>query len=170
MHDSLFERYQELQGYVGWTEQDARSIQSIAGRVDGAFHAIIVDFYEEIDRHHETRKVLSGGEAQVERLKTSLLGWLRDLFSGLYDAGYVERRWRVGLRHAQLGVDQAFCNMAMARVRAGLLAALATGWDRQPAELQTAILALNKLLDLDLAVIEDAYQTDALPASRRLSG
>ena len=107
-HSSLFERYQELQGYVGWTELDARSIQSIAGRLEGAFHAIVVDFYEEIDRHPEARKVLSGGAAQVERLKTSLLGWLSDLFSGVYDADYVQRRWRVGLRHAEIGLATVF--------------------------------------------------------------
>ena len=167
-HSSLFERYKELQGYVGWTERDARSIQSIAGRLEGAFHAIIVDFYEEIDRHQETRKIISGGEAQVERLKTSLFGWLQDLFSGIYDADYVQRRWRVGLRHAELGLDQAFTNMAMARVRWGLLDALGKGWDREPAELQTAVLALNKLLDLDLAIIEDAYQTEHLARQQKI--
>jgi two-component system, NtrC family, sensor kinase len=167
-HSSLFERYEELQRYVGWTEMDARAIQSIAGQLEGAFHAIVVDFYEEIDRHHEARKVLSGGAAQVERLKTSLLGWLRDLFSGVYDADYVQQRWRVGLRHAELGLDQVFCNMAMARVRSGLLDALARGWDREPAELQSAVLALSKLLDLDLAIIEDAYQTERLARQQQI--
>jgi len=165
---SLFERYEELQRYVGWTELDARAIQSIAGRLEGAFHAIVVDFYEEIDRHHEARKVLSGGAAQVERLKISLLGWLSDLCSGIYDADYVQRRWRVGLRHAELGLDQVFCSMAMARVRSGLLDALARGWDREPAELQPAVLALNKLLDLDLAIIEDAYQTERLARQQQI--
>src|SRR5208337_4723545 len=123
-HSSLFERYEELQRYVGWTEMDTRAIRSIAGRLEGAFHAIVVDFYEEIDRHDEARKVLAGGAAQVERLETSLLGWLSDLFSGVYDADYVQRRWTVGLRHAELGLDQVFCNMAMARLRSGLLDAL----------------------------------------------
>ncbi|MGZ3486595.1 MAG: sensor histidine kinase [Isosphaeraceae bacterium] len=167
-HSSLFERYQELQGYVGWTELDARSIQSIAGRLEGAFHAIVVDFYEEIDRHPEARKVVSGGAAQVERLKTSLLGWLNDLFCGVYDADYVQRRWSVGLRHAELGLDQVFCNMAMARVRSGLLDALVRAWDREPADLRPAVLALNKLLDLDLAIIEDAYQTEHLARQQQI--
>ncbi|MGA2699748.1 MAG: protoglobin domain-containing protein [Isosphaeraceae bacterium] len=165
---SLFERYEEMQRYVGWTELDARAIQSIAGRLEGAFHAIVVDFHEEIDRHHEARKVLSGGAAQVERLKISLLGWLSDLCSGIYDADYVQRRWRVGLRHAELGLDQVFCSMAMARVRSGLLDALTRGWDREPAELQPAVLALNKLLDLDLAIIEDAYQTERLARQQQI--
>ena len=167
-HSSLFEHYQELQGYVGWTELDARSIQSIAGRLEGAFHAIVVDFYEEIDRHPEARKVLSGGAAQVERLKTSLLGWLSDLFSGVYDADYVQRRWSIGLRHAELGLDQVFCNMAMGRLRSGLLDALTRAWDREPAELRSAVLALNKLLDLDLAIIEDAYQTEHLARQQQI--
>jgi len=165
---SLFERYEELQRYVGWTEMDARAVQSIAGRLEGAFDAVVVDFYEEIDRHPEARKILTGGAAQVERLKISLLGWLSGLCSGIYDADYVQRRWRVGLRHAELGLDQVFCNMAMARVRSGLLDALARGWDREPQALHSAVLALNKLLDLDLAIIEDAYQTERLARQQQI--
>ncbi len=165
---SLVERYAELQRYVDWTAADARQIQSVAGRLERAFHAIVVDFYEAIDRHPEARKVLSGGAAQVKRLELSLLGWLRDLCSGIYDADYVQRRWRVGLRHAELGLDQVYCNVAMARVRSGLLDALARGWDREPAELRSAVLALNKLLDLDLAIIEDAYQTERLARQQQI--
>ena len=50
----------------------------------------------------------------------------------------------------------------------GLLDALARGWDRQPAELQSAVLALSKLLDLDLAIIEDAYQTERLARQQQI--
>ena len=140
-HSSLFEHYQELQRYVDWTELDTQTIRTIAPRLEAAFQAIVVDFYEEIDRHPDARRILSGGAAQVERLKASLLGWLSDLCSGNYDADYVQRRWRVGLRHAELGLDQVFCNMAMARVRTCLLDALARGWDREPPELQSAVRA-----------------------------
>lgn len=167
-YDSLFDRFRELQAYVGWTEDDAQSIRSIAARLEPAFGGIVGDFYEQIHRHPEARKVLTGGEAQVERLKTTLLGWLGDLFSGSYDADYVQRRWRVGLRHAEIGLDQIFCNVAMARVRSRLLDAMVRTWDREPAALHSAVQALNKLLDLDLAIIEDAYQTEYLARQQQI--
>jgi hypothetical protein len=59
------------------------------------------------------------GEVQVERLRATLLRWIGDLFSGQYDEEYVERRWRVGLKHASIGLDQVYCNVAMSRIRTG---------------------------------------------------
>ena len=49
----------------------------------------------------------------------------------------------------------------MSRLRTGLVHIVETAWFRQnrpPEELTAAIRSLNKLLDLDLAIIEDAYQ------------
>jgi two-component system, NtrC family, sensor kinase len=161
MHqDVLFAHYEELRSYVGWTEADAEHVRSIGRRLEPHFDAIVTDFYEEIARHPAARKVLTGGDAQVERLRKTLRRWVGDLFSGCYDADYVERRWRVGLRHAEIGLDQVYCNVAMCRIRTGLQDALHRDWDGEPSRLLAASLALNKLLDLDLAIIEDAYQTE----------
>src|SRR5262245_25208188 len=96
--DDLYRRYRELQQYVGWTEEDARRIQSIAGLLEASFSVLVDDFYAEIDRHPDARKVITGGQAQVQRLKQTLTNWLRELFSGKYDRDYVARRWQVGWR------------------------------------------------------------------------
>lgn len=109
---------------VGWTAEDARRTQSVAGPLEPYLPRLIDDFYAEIERHPEARKVITGGPQQVERLKGTLLGWLRDLFTGRYDADYVARRWRVGWRHVEIGLDQVFTNVALSRLRRGLLAAL----------------------------------------------
>jgi signal transduction histidine kinase len=82
-----------------------------------------------------------------------------DLFSAQYDQQYVSRRWRVGLRHVEIGLDQVYTNVALSRLRSGLQTSLQTAW-RGPIEaLQATKQSLNKLLDLDLAIIEDAYQS-----------
>src|SRR4051794_14709124 len=83
MHrDALFARYEELRAYVGWTEADAAQVRSIGPRLEADFDAVVDDFYEEIDRHPGARKVLTGGDTQVKRLKTTLRRWLGDLFEG----------------------------------------------------------------------------------------
>ena len=167
-HESLIERYRELQFYIGWTEEDAQTIRSIAGLLESAFPRIADDFYEVIGRHLHTRSVLERSQAQVQRLKGTLIGWLGDLLSGNYDCDYFERRWAVGRRHAELGLDQVYCNVAMGRIRKGLLEELCRVWDRQPAGLHRAIGALNSLLDLDLAIIEEAYQAERLERQRQV--
>jgi hypothetical protein len=88
-----FERYRELQAYVGWTPDDTRRIMAAGPRIEPHLTGLIDDFYEEIDRHPGARKVITGGREQVERLRGTLTGWLRELLAGTYDSAYVERRF-----------------------------------------------------------------------------
>jgi signal transduction histidine kinase len=163
-----FRRYQELQQYVGWTEDDARRVQSVAQLVDPYLPPLIDDFYDEIDRHEDTRKVITGGAAQINRLKGTLLDWIRELVRGPYDEAYVERRWKVGWRHVEIGLDQVYTNVALARLRRGLLRVLEEHWTSDRDELLGTRRALNTLMDLDLAIIEDAYQTEHLLRQQRV--
>jgi signal transduction histidine kinase len=167
-HENLIDRYRELQLYIGWTEEDAQTIRTIAGLLEPAFPRIADDFYEVIGRHSHTRAVLEESHAQISRLKGTLTGWLRDLLGGNYDREYVERRWAVGRRHAELGLDQVFCNVAVGRIRMGLLDELCRVWDREIGGLHDAIRALNRLLDLDLAIIEEAYQAERLQRQQQV--
>jgi signal transduction histidine kinase len=165
--DHLFDRYRELQAYVGWTDEDARRIAAAAPLLEAVLIPLIDDFYEEIDRHPEARKVITGGREQVERLKGTLRQWLRELISGRYDEDYVARRWRVGWRHVEIGLDQVYTNVALSRLRGGMLRALDQGWTGSPQEFRATSRALNRLLDLDLAIIEDAYQSEHLLRQQR---
>jgi signal transduction histidine kinase len=155
-----YERYQELQRYVNWTEEDASRVHSIAGVVRPSFGALVDDFYAEIENHPDAKKVITGGHEQIVRLKTTLHRWLEELFSGHYDREYVERRWRVGFRHVEIGLNQVYTNAALSRLRRGLLAALEQQWTGSFHELLEVKESVNTLLDLDLAIIEDAYQTE----------
>src|SRR5262245_45726933 len=153
--DLVYRRYQEMQGYVGWTDADAQRVRAIAALVEPHLRELVDDFYAEIQRHPDAARVITGGAAQIERLKGTLTQWLRELVSGTYDANYVARRWRVGWRHVEIGLDQVYTNVALSRLRSGLLRIIQDEWSGEPRERQSTVRALNKLLDLDLAIIED---------------
>jgi signal transduction histidine kinase len=165
--ERVYRRYQELQSYVGWTDEVARRVAATAGLLGPYLPALIDDFYAEIERHPDARQVITGGAAQVQRLKGTLLAWLRELLAGRYDADYVARRWRVGWRHVEIGLDQVYTNVALSRLRTGLVRALHESWAGEPDGLKAAVRALNTLLDLDLAIIEDAYQTEYMARLQR---
>jgi len=165
--DQLYSRYQELQAYVGWTDADTQRVHAAGPLLGPCFPALVNDFYEEIDRHPEARKVITGGPAQVERLKGTLLAWVRELFSGCYDGAYVVRRWRVGRRHVEIGLDQVYTNVALSRLRTGLMRTLQDRWQGDPEALKATVRSLNTLLDLDLAQIEDAYQAEYAARQQR---
>src|SRR5262249_26796781 len=94
---AVFARYQDLQRYVAWTADDEQRVVAAGALVIPRNAALIDDFYAEIERHPQARRVITGGAAQIERLKQTLSQWLSELFAGCYDQSYVVRRWRVGL-------------------------------------------------------------------------
>jgi signal transduction histidine kinase len=165
--DALYRRYQELQRYVGWTDEDAQRVQSVAALLEPFLPALVDDFYAEIDRHPNARKVITGGAAQIARLKGTLRRWLRDLLAGPYDREYVARRWQVGWRHVEIGLDQVYTNVALSRLRRGLVRALEAAWRGEPQAERAVRRSLDALLDLDLAIIEDAYQAEYAARQQR---
>jgi signal transduction histidine kinase len=170
--ERLFGRYRELQSYIGWTDADVGWIVAAAPLLEPCLLGLVDDFYAEIERHPDARKVITGGQAQIDRLKGTLVQWIRELLAGRYDADYVARRWRVGWRHVEIGLEQVFTNVALSRLRTGLVRSLQDGWPGDPSTLTETVRALNKLLDLDLAIIEDAYQAEyaaRLQRSERLA-
>jgi signal transduction histidine kinase len=156
-----------LQQYVGWAAEDAQRVQAVASLLGPRLPAMIDDFYAEIERHPDAMKVITGGPRQIARLKGTLMKWLQELLTGPYEGDYVTRRWKVGWRHVEIGLDQVYTNVALSRVRRGLLSALDEGWTGDVPELLATRRSLNMLLDLDLAIIEDAYQAEYLARQQR---
>jgi two-component system NtrC family sensor kinase len=163
----LWSRYETLRTYIGWSETDLARVASIAAVVRPHMAAIVADFYAEIERHDETRRVFTGGMPQVERLKETLAAWLEQLFAGTYDAAYVARRWQVGLRHVEIGLEEPWTNVALGRIRNRIIAILAAELAERPDEFAAAVATVNRLLDLDLAIIESAYQHEYVQRLKR---
>lgn len=166
--DEQYQRYQDLQRYVGWADEDAARVHSLATLLDPHLGPLIDDFYAEIERHPAAARVITGGAAQVNRLKGTLIAWLRDLLAGPYDRDYVTRRWQVGWRHVEIGLDQVYTNAALSRLRRGLIQTLDRVWPGDLAATIPTRRSLNILLDLDLAIIEDAYQAEHLARRERV--
>lgn len=169
MSRDLSQKYIELQRYVGWTEDDHERILSVNKQLLADSGPLIDDFYDEIQRHPRAAQVIKGGQDQIIRLKATLRRWLQQLLTGPYDYEYVLVRMNVGRKHVEIGLDQVYTNVALSRLRVGLINLLSGFWKGSPAELTQTISSLNKLLDLDLAIIEDSYQTEYLKKQETLS-
>jgi hypothetical protein len=112
--EQLFRRYQQLQSYVKWCEADGKRVRAAAAILEPQLPPLLDDFYAEIQHHAETRQVIEGGRVGIEHLKGTLRGWLLELLSGPYDQDYVARRWQVGKRHIEVGVEQVYVGAALA--------------------------------------------------------
>ena len=162
----FLQRYHRMQRYVDWSDKEASRVASLWPLVAPHAAKLIEDFYAEIQRHPEASKVITGGPVQIARLSQTLREWLAQLFSGIYDIDYISRRWRVGYRHVEIGLAQRFTSLALSRLRTGVTQCVCAGWRREPEALAEALVSLNKLLDLDLALIQDAYEYEHVRRER----
>ncbi|NOY42998.1 MAG: AAA domain-containing protein [Planctomycetes bacterium] len=169
MSMALSQKYFELQRYVGWTDDDQQRVAAVREGLLAHADYLVDDFYDEIQRHPRTARVIVGGQEQITRLKVTLRQWLRQLLTGPYDRDYVLMRTNVGRRHVAIGLDQVYTNAAMSRLRIGLCQQVYAYWEGSPEDMMRTLASLNRLLDLDLAIIEDAYQTEFLSRQESLS-
>ncbi len=153
----LQQLWTQLSLFLEWTDVDAARVQSLRNLVAPEYSSMVADFYAEILRHPQTRQVLQD-EQQVERLKQTLVAWLEKLFCGPYDLPYVKLRWKVGRRHVEIGLDQTYATAALGRLRVRINDLLTRELSDDSANLTACLRSVNKLLDLESAIINSAYQ------------
>jgi len=158
--NTFFERYRQLQQFVRWSDKDQQRIPTIARLLTPRLPELIEDFYAVIQRDPTAFGVITGGGDQLSRLKASLHTWLRELLSGTYDETYVQHRSQVGRQHVAIGLDQVYTSAAISRLRSNMTAMMRQQWTGSTDELIDALGTLDRLLDLDLAIIEDAYESE----------
>jgi two-component system sensor kinase FixL len=155
-------RFQEMKAYIEWSDEDAHRVVELQAVFSDHISSVIEDFYSTVLEHPEAAKVLTGGAQQITRLQATLRQWLEQLLSGIYDDTYFRMRWQVGYRHVEIGLDQIYTNMAFTRLRDQLTSILTSNWQGSSAAMAKSIRSLNKLLDLDLAIIQEAYSQEHL--------
>jgi signal transduction histidine kinase len=158
----IVERYHTLQRYIGWENEDAQRVQAAQSILLPHLEPVIDDFYTTIEQFPEALKVITGGPAQILRLKQKLLDWVRELLHGPYERDYILRRRKVGYRHVEIGLDQMYADAALSRMRGSLVALLEQNWTGTQAELRITLSSFRKLLDLEFAIIASAYQAEYL--------
>lgn len=155
----------ELCTYIGFNAEHAASLRSIAPYVKPAFDPIVERFYEAIFKNPRAAAVLTGGVAQVDRQKALLRDWLGGLVGGVYDVEYLRLRARIGRTHVRIRLEQRYMFSAMNIVRTGLHEALAQA-PLSPEQLRLAHDAIDKICDLELAIMLETYAEDHLMRMR----
>lgn len=152
--------FEEIKDYIGFGEDDAECLAALHPLVEPYFVDIVEHFYESLQQNRRTRDVFTGPE-QLERLGKSLEKWLEEVFSGTYDHAYFEHRQHVGRVHVDVGLEPQFMFGAMDLIRIDLLRAVDAEADRIEGELdyerQTCIESIERILDLELTIMTQAY-------------
>jgi two-component system sensor histidine kinase HydH len=165
--EDIGESYLEsLKTYVGFTSESSALLRAIHPVVAPHVARIIDDFYATIEAHPGARGAITGGPAQIERLKGTLRRWLDELFLGPHDAGYIARRARIGRVHVRISLPQAFMFTAMNRIRVQVASVIHQEPSLDAAALLATTRAVHQIMDIELAIMLETYREDLLAKNR----
>jgi signal transduction histidine kinase len=157
--------FENLKLYVGFDDQSSKALRDLHPVAAPVFPAIIDDFYAAIEAHPGARAAITGGAAQIDRLKKTLLRWIETLLLGPHDEAYYELRARIGRVHVRIALPQQYMFTAMDRIRVRLLDVIQDRVEDR-AQWRRMCTAVNQILDLELAIMLETYREDLLEKNR----
>jgi len=157
---------ENVKAYVGFDDDASAALRNAHSLVSPHFGAIIDDFYATIEAHPGASAAITGGTAQIQRLKKSLLQWIDELFRGPHDEAYFQRRARIGRVHVQINLPQMYMLTAMDRIRVRSVDVLRDAPTIPMNVLRTTLTALHQILDIELAIMLETYREDLLAKNR----
>ena len=117
-------------------------------------------FYRHVIRWPHLRRMLRDG-ASVARLKEEQAAHWRLLFSGRFDASYVEQVRRVGLAHERIGLSPSWYIGGYRYILDRLLQLLVARFKKRPKEMTVMFSVVSKAVFLDMDLVMAVYYEQA---------
>jgi signal transduction histidine kinase len=143
-----------MKAYVKLESDDTSRLSDFAELAEPKLEGVIERFYERVRASPKAMSVLKS-DAQIDRLRTTLRVWVRELLRGPFDEAYFERRARIGLRHVQVGLPEHFMFTAMNVVRAALVDVAREAYP--PDQAFDVAASIDKITSLDLAIMTGTF-------------
>jgi signal transduction histidine kinase len=148
----------ELVQYVQLSAHERGLLRELHEPLAPHFPAIADRFYAAIHANSGAASVLIAPD-MVDRLRGTLIDWMSSGLLGPYDDRFYAKRSRIGRRHVQIGLAQHYMFSAMNVVRSAYLDHIVALYT--PEQAFDVLRAVNKLLDIELAVMLRHYQLDS---------
>ena len=153
----------ELAEMMELSPEEKTLLSELEGVAEEQAEALTEDFYSRLLAHENTAEYFEG-EDMSER-HAMIAEWFVDLFSGEYGQEYVAQRLKIGHVHVQIGLPVRYpLSMIDVIMQHGRTVA------EQSASPDAAEEAFQKVLSLDIAVFNQAYEDRQLKHLANLVG
>lgn len=157
----------EVVDHIAIDAEDRAELLALHGLLAPHFSAIADAFYAAALRQPRAAAMLSSPQVVAE-LRATLIDWMSTGLLGPYDDAFDAKRSKIGRDHVALGLDAHYLVIALNVVRRAYRDRIAATYAL--AKLHSVSRAVDKLFDLELAVMLRNYQLDSeakLVASER---
>ena len=151
--------FSEMKAIIAFSDDDAAALADLREPLAPHLPAVVEHFYEVLLRDDRARAILKASETRMGSLRQTLLRWLEELFSGCYDQDYYQHRCGIGRTHVKVNLPPSYMFTSMNVIRLDLV-------DRinrlDVPRAQRRIAAVHKILDLELAIMDETYREDMI--------
>jgi signal transduction histidine kinase len=158
---------EDVSAYIGFDRLDSERLASLHPVLAPEFDRMAEHFYACILRHEGAHQAITGGDAQVQRLKRTLTAWMDSGLRGPHDDAFFELRARIGRRHVEIGLPQQYMVTAIGVMRQDYHAVIERAFAKDPDTRSAGLRAVDRLLDLELAIMLQTYRLDSEDRLRR---
>jgi len=163
---ALLRTLDEMKSYVGFDARDHAHLRALHPQAAATVEDMIRQFYEVIDAHPGASRVFDGVDASRARLHATLKVWALECLQGPWDMEYLAKRRAIGQAHVRHRLPQRYMLLAMNVVRRWMVSlAFDSAPDRET--LQATVAAIDKVLDIELAVMLGTYRDDLVAQMQR---
>jgi hypothetical protein len=153
----------ELIELMDLSDEDVAHLTALVGEAEAAAPDLSSAFYERLMAHENTREYFEGQDMDARHRMVE--DWFVDLFRGSYDESYVSERLHIGHVHVKIGLPVRY-PLAMLDVVSEFGREVAG----QSADPDAARRAFQKVLSVDIAVFNQAYEDNQLKHLAELVG
>lgn len=146
----------QMRRFGGLNDAEAALLATMKPTLEKHGADLVKAFYANLDQYEHLRQLLNAKPGRREMLGKHLHAWLLSLTTGQYDNGYLERRYVIGKRHVEVGLDPRWVIGAMSFCRGQVMPMIEAEYGDAPDKM-ARFLALDKIMDLDLNIMLQSY-------------
>ncbi|PDW03715.1 protoglobin domain-containing protein [Candidatus Viridilinea mediisalina] len=153
----------ELILLMGLRAEDGATLKALAPKAEAYGPTLTKTFYDRLFAHANTAEYLQG--VDMQRLHSMVQTWFMGMFAGVYDRDYARQRLHIGEVHVKVGLPVRY-PLAMIDVVMSFGDQIAN----ESSEPAVALAAFQKVLSLDIAIFNQAYEDHQLRHLAELVG
>lgn len=139
------------------TEEDRRLLKEISPCVTKQMEKIVDLFYDHLSQFPDAVAIITSAGSSIAKLKKTNPLYFAELLKGEFGQGYFESRLRIGKIHADIGLRPEWFYAAMSSYYDAILPLIGQRYKLKPGRGGKAAAAFLKAMNLDQAVIMEAY-------------
>jgi methyl-accepting chemotaxis protein len=139
------------------TEADRAALREMKPFFERHMTLIVDEFYNHVGQFPEALAIISAAGSSLERLKQTNPKYFAEMLTGEFGQSYFESRLIVGKIHAVIGLEPKWFYAAMSTYYQVIFDLMVKSNKFNPAKLSRWLVAFQKTLNLDQALVLESY-------------